>query len=100
MSTSEELPNKKSYESLNAESDILGELVSNFKSLKPYQFEPEQEVISDTDKSEEDSEEMGDGSQNLAASERIKNTNVWCECSPCKTEDRGINCSDDVFTGK
>lgn len=95
MSTSEELPNKKSYESLNAESDILGELVSNFKSLKPYQFEPEQEVISDTDNSQN-----SDGSQNLAASERIKNTNVWCECSPCKTEDRGINCSDDVFTGK
>lgn len=54
MSGSEELSDENSYESCDTKSDILEELVDKFKYLKPYQFGPEKEVITGTDKSEED----------------------------------------------
>lgn len=82
---------ENSYESSDTESDILEELVDKFKCLKPYQFEPEKEVITDTDDSEEDSEESDGESQNQATNERIGNT-AWCECSQCKVENREIDC--------
>ena len=52
----------------------------NLKTLKPYQFEPEKEVITDADESEEELEESDDGSQNKATNESVENT-AWCKCS-------------------
>ena len=59
MSGSEELSDENSYESCDTKSDILEELVDKFKYLKPYQVGPEKEVITGTDKSEEDWVMMG-----------------------------------------
>ena len=72
-------------ESYDSEGDILEESVD--KLLKPYQFEPEKEVITDNDESKEDSEQSDGGSQNLATNECIGNT-AWCECSQCNFENR------------
>ena len=43
------------FMNLSMRGDILEKLCDEFKSLKPYRFEPGKEVITDTDKSEEDS---------------------------------------------
>ena len=72
------------------ESDILEESVDKFKSIKVYQFEPEKEVITDTNESEEDSEESDNESQNLATNGRTEN-NAWYKCSQCKAENREID---------
>ena len=44
---------ENSYESYDTENDILEELADKFNCLKPYQFEPEKELVKDTDESEE-----------------------------------------------
>ena len=90
MSDFEELSDENTYDT-DSESDSLEELVDQFKCLKPYQFEPEKEVVSETDESGEDSEESDGESQNLATNERVGNT-AWCECSQCKVENREIDC--------
>ena len=50
------------------------ESADKFKSLKRCRFEPEKEVITDTDESEEYSEQSDDGSQNVVTNERTENT--------------------------
>ena len=54
MSDLEELSDENSYQSSDTKSAILEELFDKFKILKPYRFDPEKEVITDTDESEED----------------------------------------------
>ena len=49
------------YESCDTENDILEELADKFNCLKPYQFEPEKELVKDTDENEEEYSEESDG---------------------------------------
>ena len=72
MSDSEELSDENSYKYSDTESDILEELVDEFKTLKPYKFELEKEKMTNTGESGKDSEKSDDGSQNLAINERIE----------------------------
>ena len=71
---------ENSYESYDTENDILEELADKFNCLKPYQFEPEKELVKDTNESEEESSEESDGdSQSQTVKERTGNT-TCCEC--------------------
>ena len=83
---------ENSYESYDTENVILEELTDKFNCLKPYQFEPEKELVKDTDESEEECSEESDGeSQSQRVKERTGNT-TWCECCKCKAEKREIDC--------
>ena len=52
-SDSEEL-SENSYESSNDGNDDLEKITDNLTCLKPYQFEPEREMITDSEKGKED----------------------------------------------
>ena len=73
------------------------ELADKFKSLKRCRFEPEKEVITDTDESEEYSEQRDDGSQNVVTNERIENTRSSHPEVLCK---KGVLSNFANFTGK
>ena len=82
---------ENSYESYDTENDILEELADKLNCLKPYQFEPEKELVKDTDESEEEcSEEIDGESQSQTVKERTGNT-TWGECCKCKAEKREID---------
>ena len=84
--------NENSYESYDTENDILEELADKFSCLKPYQFEPEKELVKDTDESGECSEESDGESQSQTVKERTKGNTTWCESCKCKAEKREIDC--------
>ena len=74
---------------------FLEELVNKFKSLKPYQYEPDKEVMTDSDESEQDSEESDNCSQILAT----KNVFGMCfvkECALRKNRERNCLCCQKV----
>ena len=67
-------------------------MADKFNCLKSYQFEPEKELVKDTDESEEECSEESDGeSQSQTVKERTGNT-TWCEYCKCKAEKREIDC--------
>ena len=67
-------------------------MADKFNCLKPSQFEPEKELVKDTDEIEEECSEGSDGdSQSQTVKERTGNT-TWCECCKCKAKKREIYC--------
>ena len=67
-------------------------MADKFNCLKPYQFEPEKELVKDTDEIEEECSEGSDGeSQSQTVKERTGYT-TWCECCKCKSKKREICC--------
>ena len=66
-------------------------MADKFNFLKPYQFEPEKELVKVTDESEEECSEESDGeSQSQTVKERTGNT-TWCEYCKCKAGKREID---------
>lgn len=85
------------YEADDKDEDVsnvdLNELCDMLKSLKPYQFEPEEEMTSATDHTSESELESPSLSEpeNEKEVKRVGTTD-WCNCGKCKEESREIDC--------